>query len=99
MLKQSTQEVDFQSPSWGDDAPRGRQNGTEAGSSRKRRTVPLFFGQTLISSLRDLGYNSTTSALCEHVDNAIQWGATEIRLYFCQSGKRGAYQTDVSGAR
>ena len=36
--------------------------------------VPLFLGQTLIDSLRDLGYNSTTSALCEHVDNAIQVG-------------------------
>ena len=42
-----------------------------------------------------MGYNSTTSALCEHVDNAIQWGATEVRVYFRQTGKRGAYETDV----
>ena len=94
MLKQSTQEVDFESPSWGDDAPRGGKAVLKR-IIKEKATVPLFFGQTLISSLRDLGYNSTTSALCEHVDNAIQWGATEIRLYFCQSGKRGAYQTDV----
>jgi hypothetical protein len=45
--------------------------------------------------LRDVGYNSTTSALCEHVDNAIQWGASEIRVYFRQTGKPGAYKTDV----
>ena len=32
---------------------------------------------------------------CEHVDNAIQWGATELRVYFRQSGKKGAYETDV----
>lgn len=36
--------------------------------------IPLFLGQTLINSLRDLGYNSNTSALYEHVDNALQWG-------------------------
>jgi len=33
-------------------------------------TVPLFLGQTLVHSLRDLGYNNTTAAVCEHVDNA-----------------------------
>ena len=42
-----------------------------------------------------MGYNSTTSALCEHVDNAIQWGASEVRVYFRQIGKQGAYKTDV----
>ncbi len=42
-----------------------------------------------------MGYDSTTSALCEHVDNAIQWGATEIRVYFRQTGKRGEFKTDV----
>ena len=63
--------------------------------AKEKSTVPLFFGQTLISSLRDVGYNSTTSALCEHVDNAIQWGATEVRVYFRQTGKRGALKTDV----
>jgi hypothetical protein len=42
-----------------------------------------------------LGYNNTTSALCEHVDNALQWGATEIRVYFHQTGKRGEFKTAV----
>ncbi len=94
MPEQSIQEVDFQSPAWGDDAPRGGKAVLNR-IIKEKATVPLFFGQTLISSLRDVGYNSTTSALCEHVDNAIQWSATEIRVYFRQSGKRGAYQTDI----
>ena len=51
-------------------------------------SVPLFFAQTLIASLRDVGYNTTTSAICEHVDNAIQAGANEIRVYFRQTGKQ-----------
>ena len=59
-------------------------------------SVPLFFAQTLIASLRDVGYNNTTSALCEHVDNAIQAGATEIRVYFRQEGKKGAYVIDAA---
>lgn len=54
--------------------------------------VTLFFAQTLVSSLRDQGYrNDTTSALCEHVDNAIEAGATEVRVFFRQSGGKGAY--------
>jgi hypothetical protein len=63
---------------------------------KENATVPLFFGQTLIQSLRDVGYNHTTSALCEHVDNAIQAGATEIRVFFRQTGKRGDYQIDAA---
>ena len=94
MLEQSAQEVDFQSPAWGDDAPRGGKAALNR-IIKEKATVPLFFGQTLISSLRDVGYNSTTSALCEHVDNAIQWNATEIRVYFRQKGKKGAHQTDI----
>ena len=58
--------------------------------------VPLFFAQTLISSLRDVGYNHTTSALCEHVDNATEAGATEVRIYFRQAGKKGEYQIDAA---
>lgn len=59
-------------------------------------TVPLFFGQTLIQSLRDVGYNTTTSALCEHVDNAIQAGARQVRIFFRQSGKKGSYRIDAA---
>src|ERR1022692_2166638 len=97
MLEQTTQDadiVDFQGPAWGEDAPRGGK-AVFTRMTKEKSTVPLFFGQTLISSLRDVGYNSTTSALCEHVDNAIQWGATEVRVYFRQTGKRGALKTDV----
>jgi hypothetical protein len=73
-------------PSWGIEAPRGGKTVVTRALKDGAR-VPLFLGQTLIQSLRDLGYNSTTSALCEHVDNAIQWGASEVRIYFRQTGK------------
>jgi len=63
---------------------------------KEKATVPLFFAQTLIQSLRDVGYNHTTSALCEHVDNAIQAGASEIRIFFRQTGKRGDYEIDAA---
>lgn len=103
MQEQNTQnfpETDVQTPQdllipeWGDNAPRGGKAVLNR-IIKEKATVPLFFGQTLISSLRDVGYNSTTSALCEHVDNAIQSGATEIRVYFRQTGKPGKYETDV----
>ena len=71
---------------WGDTAPRGGRavlNRMLKGDAK----VPMFFGQTLIKSLRDQGYNTTTSALCEFVDNSLQWGATEVRVYITQ-GKR-----------
>ncbi len=89
-----TQETEL-SPSWGDNAPRGGMAVMNR-ILKDKATVPLFFAQTLIQSLRDVGYNHTTSALCEHIDNAIQAGATEVRVFFHQSGKRGSYSTDVA---
>src|SRR5271170_1465246 len=95
MLEQNTESVpevdpqtpvDFHGPAWGEDAPRGGKAVLNR-IIKEKATVPLFFGQTLISSLRDVGYNTTTSAICEHVDNAIQAGATEVRVYFRQTGK------------
>lgn len=80
---------------WGSDAPRGGKAVMNR-ILKENATVPLFFSQTLIQSLRDVGYNNTTSALCEHVDNAIQAGAKEIRVYFRQTGKRGSYQIDAA---
>ena len=74
-------------PQWGQDAPRGGKAVVNR-ALKDGSTVPLFLGQTLIHSLRDLGYNSTTSAVCEHVDNALEAKATEIRVYFRQSGKQ-----------
>lgn len=81
--EQESESVSF----WGDDAPRGGRT-VLSRILKDGAKVPLFLGQTLVKSLRDVGYNSTTSALCEHVDNAIQWGATEVRVYFHQAGKR-----------
>ena len=66
---------------WASDAPRGGK-AVMGRILKENATVPLFFGQTLIQSLRDVGYDHTTSALCEHVDNALQAGATEVRVYF-----------------
>ena len=51
MLEQGTQQVNFQSPTWGDDAPRGGKAVLNR-IIKEKATVPLFFGQTLISSLR-----------------------------------------------
>lgn len=80
---------------WSADAPRGGK----AVMNRVLKdgaSVPLFFAQTLISSLRDVGYNTTTSAICEHVDNAIQAGATQVRVYFRQTGKTGDATIDAA---
>jgi len=70
--------------SWSSDAPRGGRAVMNR-IIKDDATVPLFFAQTLIQSLRDVGYNHTTSALCEHVDNAYQAGANEIRIFLSPS--------------
>jgi hypothetical protein len=80
---------------WGPNAPRGGKAVLNR-ILKEGATVPLFFAQTLIDSLRDVGYNHTTSALCEHIDNALEAGATEIRVFFRQSGKQGALRTDAA---
>ena len=82
------------SPQWGEAAPKGGKAVLNR-ILREGNKVPLFLGQTFVNSLRDVGYNSTTSAVCEHVDNAIQAKATEIRVYFHQKGPRGDYELDV----
>src|SRR6266702_4245279 len=89
------EQADASTLNWGDDSPRGGK-AVMARILKESATVPLFFGQTMIQSLRNVGYNHTTSALCEHVDNAIEAGAKEIRIYFRQSGKKGDYQTDIA---
>ncbi|WP_424140478.1 ATP-binding protein [Roseomonas chloroacetimidivorans] len=80
---------------WSSDAPRGGR-AVMGRILKDKATVPLFFAQTLIQSLRDVGYDHTTSALCEHVDNAIQAGAKEVRVFFRQTGKRGEYRIDAA---
>jgi hypothetical protein len=80
---------------WGDTAPRGGKV-VMSRVLKDGAKVPMFFGQTLIRSLRDQGYSSTTSALCEIVDNSIQWGANNVRIYFRQSGGKGEYTIDVA---
>jgi hypothetical protein len=81
-------------PQWGSTSPRGGRTVLNR-VLKDGKTVPLFLGQTLVNSLRDLGYNSTTSALCELVDNAIQWDGSEVRIYFHQTGKRGNQRIDI----
>lgn len=80
---------------WGDTAPRGGKV-VMSRVLKDGAKVPMFFGQTLIRSLRDQGYSSTTSALCEIVDNSIQWGAENVRIYFRQTGGKGEYTIDVA---
>ncbi len=81
-------------PQWGENAPKGGKAVLNR-VLQDGNKVPLFLGQTFVNSLRDVGYNSTTSAICEHVDNSIQARATEIRVYFNQSGRHGSYEVDV----
>jgi hypothetical protein len=80
---------------WSADAPRGGKAVMNR-MIKEKATVPLFFAQTLIQSLRDVGYNHTTSALCEHVDNAYQAGASEIRIFFRQAPKKDGSGIDVA---
>ena len=86
---------DLVTDNWSLDAPRGGKAVMNR-ILKENSTVPLFFAQTLVQSLRDVGYNHTTSALCEHVDNAIQAGAQEIRVYFRQTGRGVSLKTDVA---
>lgn len=105
MSSQTTSPADETAPSlsatggavvnWALDAPRGGRAVMNR-ILKDGATVPLFFAQTLIASLRDVGYNHTTSALCEHVDNAVEAGATEIRVFFRQIGKKGQYRVDTA---
>ena len=67
------------SPSWGNTAPKGGRTVLNR-VLKDGAKVPLFLGQTLVQSLRDVGYNNTTTAICEHIDNAIQWGAKSVRF-------------------
>jgi Histidine kinase-, DNA gyrase B-, and HSP90-like ATPase len=83
------------SPDWSRDAPRGGKAVMNR-ILKENATVPLFFAQTLVQSMRDVGYNNTTSALCEHVDNAEQAGAREIRVYFRERGKGKEKSIDVA---
>ena len=91
----SARSVEEFSPNWGESAPKGGKAVLNR-ILREGNKVPLFLGQTLVNSLRDVGYNSTTSAVCEHVDNAIQASASEIRVYFNQTGGRGDSEVEVA---
>ncbi|MFT4026836.1 MAG: ATP-binding protein [Novosphingobium sp.] len=80
--------------SWGSAAPKGGRAVVQR-LLKEGTKVPLFLGQTLINSLRDVGYNNTTSAVCEHVDNSLQWGATEVRVYFHETKDKSGKTVDV----
>lgn len=82
------------SHSWGADAPKGGRAVVQR-ILKEGAKVPLFLGQTLVNSLRDVGYNNTTSAVCEHVDNSLQWGATEVRVYFHETKDKNGKTLDV----
>ena len=73
---------------WAADAPKGGRTVLNR-ALKESAAVPLFLAQTFIQSLRDVGYDSTTSAICEHIDNGIGAEATEVRVYIRQTGKSG----------
>lgn len=80
---------------WSDSAPKGGRAVYRRMLGEGTATVPLFLGQTFIRSLRDVGYTNSVSAVCEHVDNAVQWGAKNVRVYFNERGRRGDVKIDV----
>jgi hypothetical protein len=94
-MEQQTMDTELGTPAtaavpetqWGADAPKGAR-AVFSRIMKEGGNVPLFLGQTMINALRDLGYNHTTSAICEHVDNSFQWGAKEVRVYFYERGRR-----------
>ncbi len=90
-VEQSTMAPEHQ---WGAGAPKGART-VFSRMIKEGANVPLFLGQTVVNALRDLGYNNTTSAICEHVDNSFQWGAAEVRVYFYEKGKKGSRKIDV----
>lgn len=80
---------------WGANAPKGARV-VFSRIIKEGAHVPLFLGQTMINALRDLGYNHTTSAVCEHVDNSFQWGAKDVRLYFHEKGPELRLLVDIA---
>src|SRR4051812_22838773 len=48
-------------PQWGEGTPKGAKH-VLSRMIKDGANVPLFVSQTLVNSLRDVGYNSTTSA-------------------------------------
>src|ERR1700732_2371050 len=86
--------ADAFAPDWASDAPRGGRVVLNR-VLKESAVVPLFLAQTFVQSLRDVGYDSTTSALCEHVDNSIGARAKDVRIFIRQKGRNGEYQTDI----
>ena len=80
---------------WDESAPKGGRAVLNR-MLREGFKVPLFLGQTFVSSLRDVGYNNTVWAICEHVDNAIEWGAKSVRIYFHEHGRKDQTKIDVA---
>ena len=60
------------------------------------RPSPSFSPRRSCNPCATLDINHTTSALCEHVDNAYQAGASEIRIFFRQASKREGGLIDVA---
>ena len=86
-LPAESKSADTFAPRWAADAPRGGRQVLNR-ALKESAAVPLFLAQTFIQSLRDVGYDSTTSAICEHIDNGIMADATEIRVYIRQTVKK-----------
>jgi hypothetical protein len=94
-MRMTDSATDPSAPQWGENAPRGAR-AVLARILKDGANVPLFLGQTLVNSLRDTGYNTTTSAVCEHVDNAVESRASEIRVYFVEAGRTNKRSVHVA---
>jgi hypothetical protein len=67
-------------PQWGDDVPRGGR-AVLSRIIKDGANVPLFLGQTLINSLRDVGYNHTTS---DAIADARSTSPGQVRTRICR---------------
>ncbi len=63
---------------------------------QKLSDTPIVNEQRFILATRDTGYRSTSAAVAELVDNAIQAGATIIRVFVAQTGVGSERQVSVA---
>jgi hypothetical protein len=73
-----TQETGELSPNWGASAPRGGMAVMNR-ILKDKATVPLFFAQTLIQSLRDVGYPPRSPPPSAESDTERAYGAPTRR--------------------
>ena len=74
---------------WGPEAPRGGK-AVMGRILKENATVPLFFGQTMIQSLRDVGYNHTTSAFANPLTTRFKLAPQKFECTFGRRAREAA---------